>query len=395
MTTYAYEGLDRSGRRQKGLAEAASTKEAREKLLATGVFVETLAMVGSSRALNAELRAAMYRELSSLLTAGLALDRALAMLTRSAELSHAQGVLGAVNDTVREGAALSVALAKASPSVTKFEETLIQAAERTGTLDKMLGHLAAYLEEQDKIKARVESAIVYPAIVLIAGVCVAILMLTLLLPRAAGLLQESGAGLPLLTRAMLMAGRAVMWGGIPLLVLGWLAIRRLKRRWQQDAKFSEMWDRRRFDWPIVGGLYGMLVTVRFARTLAILLQGGVSLIEAVQLAGRATGSPWIAARCAEQSESIRHGTGLGEAVAALGPLNASLSGLLQVGEAGGNIRELMEKSAERFQDKWERQLQRNLSLLEPLLIVLIGVFVLVIVLSILLPILSMTSTLGG
>lgn len=394
MTTYAYEGLDQTGRKQKGMAEAASLKEAREKLLRGGIFAERVAMVGGASALNTDARATIYRELSSLLSAGLPLDQALALLVQSGELSSVHGVLAGLCDAVREGVPFSEALAKASPSVSSFEKAIVQVAERSATMDRMLDHLASYIEDQARIKSRVESALFYPGIVLVAGICVALLMLGLLVPRAAALLQDNGGSLPLLTRFMLVAGRVSLYAALPVFVACMAGAARWRKQWREDHEFACRWNQRLFGLPMVGESYKLLVTVRFTKTMAILIQGGVSLIDSLVLAGRATGSPWLADRCKEESEAVRNGVRLSEAVARIGPLSDSLPGLLRIGEAGGGLRELMEKAGLRYQERWERLIQKRLMLLEPVLILTIGVFVLMVVLSILLPILAMTRSIA-
>ncbi|NQT92115.1 MAG: type II secretion system F family protein [Lentisphaerae bacterium] len=145
---------------------------------------------------------------------------------------------------------------------------------------------------------------------------------------------------------------------------------------------------------MIGGGYGILVGLRFSRTLSILLQGGVSAVEALALAGEATGSCWMSEIAASEAESVRHGSSLSEAVARIPPLADTLPGWIQVGEASGNLARLLESAGERYQVRWDRYISRSLSFLEPVLILAIGSFVLLITLAVLLPVLSLTQGIG-
>ncbi|MCX7591757.1 MAG: type II secretion system F family protein, partial [Kiritimatiellae bacterium] len=154
------------------------------------------------------------------------------------------------------------------------------------------------------------------------------------------------------------------------------------------------WHRVFFRLPVVGRGLTSLVNLRFARTLAALLKGGVGAIEGFKLAGRATGNEWVALLAEREAETVRHGSSLSEAVRRIGPLSGGLPGWIQTGEAGGGLADLLERAADRYEMRWERFLERSVTVMEPLLILLIGGFVLTVTLSVLLPILSLSQMLA-
>jgi general secretion pathway protein F len=394
MKTFEYRGFDRDGRVRHGLIEALGPKDAREKLAADGILAERLLATGRRVQFPVELRATVYRELSALISAGMPLVKALDQLIQSPEKLELRTLLAGVRDRVREGASLAAALAEASDSVTPFERAIVQAAERSATVDVMLDRVASFLEEQQTLRERVQSALVYPAIVVTVGVCVAVLMLGLLVPRAKSLLAGSGAPLPALTAGMIAIGQFFAQWGVVLLLGAAVAAVWMRRRWRQNEDVRLRWSRRVFRVPLWGPGYTLLVNVRFARTLAILLAGGVPLIEALALSGRATGNGWLAAQADEQAQTVRHGSSLSDAVRRIPPLAGTLPGWIQVGEAGGGLARLLEGAGQRYQDQWQRFVTRRLALLEPLLILVIGVFVLLVALSVLLPVLSLSQAVG-
>jgi general secretion pathway protein F len=126
----------------------------------------------------------------------------------------------------------------------------------------------------------------------------------------------------------------------------------------------------------------------------MLLRGGVPLVEALAIAGRATGSAWITATTAQGAEKVKHGASIAAALRTIEPLNLALPAWVQAGEAGGNLDALLDHAADRFQQQWDRLMTRSMALIEPALIIIVGVFVLLIALAILLPILTMNQTLG-
>ena len=395
MKTYEYKGFDTEGHSRKGLVEALSVKNARERLVAEGILAERLALTGRKLRFPAEVRSAMYRELSALLTAGIPLDDALDLLIRSVGASPSRNLIAGLRDHVREGGSLAEALTAASDSVTPFEKSIVEAAERSATVDVMLDRLADFLDDQQNLRERVQAALIYPAIVVTVGIVVAILMLGLLLPRAREMMADVGGDLPALTAFMVALGAMLMRLGLPLLAVATAAVLWFRARLRCSPTLRQRWDRRLFRLPLLGRGYGLLVNLRFSRTLAILIRGGVSAVDALAMAGHATGSAWIGVRADEESENVRHGSRLSDAVARIPPLAESAPGWIRVGEASGDLARLLDSAGKKYQNHWDRFVRRSLSFLEPAIILLIGGFVLLVTLSILLPVISLTRSIGG
>lgn len=402
MRTFSYKGFDHGGAVRKGLIEAAGIKEAREKLAARGVLPETLVPAATGmtqgfgrRTFGAEVRIVFYRELGVLLAAGLPLVTALQVLLDSPELGVSAAVVAGIRDAVREGASLAAALGAASRDVRPFEQAMIEAGEKTGGLDGILERLALFMEEQQKLKERIVSALIYPCIILTFAVVVAGVMLGFVIPSAAAVLQEnSRVTLPVLTRVMMAAGRWFFWLLPLILAAAAGAAVHIRRRLARDAAFRASLDRRIYRIPVIGRGYALTVNLRFARTLSILLRGGVGLVDALPLAGRATGSRWVEGQIDIEAESVRHGSSLADAVRRVPVLAVSLPAWIQAGEASGALEKLLDTAGNAYQHQWDRFVSRTLSWLEPALIALIGAFVLLVVLSVLLPIISLNRMLG-
>ena len=390
MKTYEYRGFDSDGRALKGLVEALNVKDAREKLAADGVLAERVALARHHARWPIDSRATVYRELGGLLRAGLPLVRGLDILIDAPELARVRSLLASVRDSVRDGASLAESLSDVSRSVSPFERAIIEAAEQAASVEVMLESLASFLEESERLRERVQNALIYPCIVLTVGICVALVMLGVLVPRAQDLLVTTDLPVPALTAFMIGLGRVTLRWVAPVVALLVAGLAYAWRKGASDVKFRAQWGRRVFNMPVLGRGYEILVSLRFARTLTILLNGGVSLIEGLVLAGRATGNAWVSDLAEEKAEQMRHGISLSEAVRQIPPLASSLPGWIHVGEAGGGLAGLLGNAARRLQDRWDRYITRVLGLLEPILILIIGVFVLLVTLSVLLPVMGLT-----
>ncbi len=393
MKTFEYKGYDRNGRTQSGLIDGSDLKEARERLASQGILSEKMKETRRGIRIRRSPRAEIYRELSSLLTAGVPLASALDLLINSQEKPDIRSVLAAVRDDVRNGASFAAAFSTASPSVTTYEKAILEASERSAAVVATLDRTATFLENQQRVSERVQTALIYPSIVMGAGICVAILMLGLLIPRVEELFKNTGANLPAITSFMIALGNIVLVWSAPVLGAAFVILFLLRRKIANDADFRCMADKKLFSLPVFGRGYRIVANLRFAQTLGALLNSAVPLIDAFKLAARSTGSARIVADSEKQADAIEHGGTLSDAVGSIQPLRGSLPGMLRVGEAGGDVVGMLDSAASRYSASWDRFVDRSLSLLEPLLIILIGAFVLLVTISVLMPIMSLTDTL--
>jgi len=395
MKTFEYKGYTLSGSKRKGLVEAMHPKAAKELLAKDGILVETLSESGTkSSRVSADLRAVIYRELAALLEAGMPLVSAIDTLIKTPDMHDIEGTLGKVRDQVREGVSLAEALAATRADISKFEQATIAVAEKTASLEIILVQLADFIDEHEKIKARIQQALIYPALVFGLGICVAVVMLGVLLPRTQKLMGSITGDMPILTRIMLALGNGMWpWG---MLIVTWLIVAGIwwVRRIRADQNLRIKYDQKIFKMPMIGKGYSLLVAIRFSRTLAILVRAGVSLVEGVALAGRSTGSPWLEQLTDREAESLRHGATLADTIRNIPPLADQLPGWIEVGEASGSLEALLDRAAARCQVHFDRYLSKLLVLLEPVLLLFIGGFVLLIVLSVMLPMFSLSSAIA-
>lgn len=402
MRTFEYKGFSPSGQSERGLVEALDIKDAREKLARKGILAETVGPAGTSKRLAwrrsdvlfaLDARAAVYRELASILKAGLPLTQALTLLMEAPELGRNRTIIASLRNLLGEGVAFAEALKQVAPSVTSFERAMVRTGEQTGRLAEVLDRVAEFLEEEQTIRDRVVSALIYPVIIIVLSGVVAIALLVFLLPGFRELLEDSGIGMPWITRAVMWTGQTIIWGVPLLILLIGIGLYGIRKKWQESVAFRCRLDRGFHRAPLVRSFYSVLVHVRFTRTLALLLENNVSILDALQQAAAAGGSPWVQQLIEREVEAVRHGAPLSDAIARVPPLASTLPGWIRAGEASGDLVGMLGHAAARTQQQWERRLTRTMSVVESGLVILVGALVFLLALSIILPIMSINQTL--
>jgi general secretion pathway protein F len=394
LKTFQYRAYDRAGRRLRGLVEADDLKSARDRLQSQGLLPEDVVPVGSGArerrppSLRASARAVIYRELASLLRAGVPLTRGIEMVIDSPDLAASGPALAGVRDRIREGAPPAAAFAAAG-GLTDFETAALEAGQRAGALHEAMERLAEAMEERARLRSRMLSALVYPMVVSALTLVVSVLVLGVMLPRFAQAWTDAGIRLPRFTQAVLGAGRVLLAVVLPAVAVFAAAAVLFRQRLAASSAWRERAARRLLRTPVAGPLYASLVSSRYAQTLSLLLRAGVPLLEGMTMAGRATGSAWVARGAEEESQSVRHGGSLADALRRIPPLARGVAGWARAGEASGDLAGMLDVAARRARDHVDRLTVRSLALLEPLLIVALGAMVFVVALAVFLPILAL------
>lgn len=388
MPTFRYQGYTAEGRPRKGRIEALHAKEARERLIAEGVFPKDVRPVGQGGSFDAAKRSILFRELGALLEAGLPLDRALKLLSENPELSAGAETLASVGDHVKEGLDFSEVLGRQLRGAREDEIAVLGAGEAAGRLPAVCMELADHLEEEAGVGDQIRTALVYPAVISLVALVVLGVLVGFLLPAYDQLLAGVGQELPALTRGVLALGRGLrhpLGAGALLAVLllgGFRLAAWLKR---PGGRMAMRW----YALPILGPALGSLARARFSRTLALLLEGGIPLHRALETAGRATGAEGLARACVDAAKQISQGERLAQVLLTVPVLSEDLPGWARAGEASGDLSGLFRHAARGHQRAWDRNLRRLLALLEPLLILLVGLLILGVALAVLLPMLRL------
>ncbi len=399
MPFFSYKAVAPDGEVITGVLEERSQEAAIERIHSLGqVPIRVSASTSGSQASSAfslfkkkvsnEQIAVFTRELSSLLKAGMPLDRALSIII---SLTEAESLLAKtisqILDSVRNGSSLASALEMQNGTFSTFYVSLVKAGEAGGALDVVLERLSEHLERSKEVNDTLVSAFIYPAILLFVAVISVFVLLAYVIPQFSELFEGMGASLPLPTQIVMMSGdilRQYGWLIAILMMFGWWWF-----RYQlSQPRGQYRWHNRFLKMPVVGDLLIKVEVARFSRTLGTLLSNGVPLLNAISIVKEVVGNKVISEGIGKVVDSLKAGKRLAEQLAEHTRFPAFAIHMIQVGEESGNLEEMLEQVADLFDKETSTSVKRALALLEPILILTLGLLIAGIVMSILVAILG-------
>lgn len=396
MGRFAYKAVRPDGEPVEGEVEAADEAAVIRHLQGAGLIpIQARPACGFTlkrrarreRGLTRKEVGVLTRELSTLLEAGLTLDRSLQILIDLSDEERIVKVLSTLQDRVRGGATFSAALEEQGGQFPRLYVNMVRAGEAGGALDGVLARLADYLERTAELRESVTSALVYPAILLFVAAASVILLLVFVVPQFTVLFQDMGTALPLPTRIVIAVGDLFRnwWWAFPAVVA--LIVGGVER-WLRRPGARERLDRRLLALPLFGDLIWKMETARFCHTLSTLLKNGLPLLGALNLAKEVVGNRKLAGLLDEAGEELKRGRGLAGPVAQREILPQMALQMIRVGEESGSLDSMLAKVAEVYDKETQASVRRLLTLLEPVLIIGLGLLVAGIIISIIVPILG-------
>lgn len=394
MPLFSYKAVHKDGEIATGQIEAYDMQAAAQQLQANGQVPIRIQPV-TNKANNKNQRFLFRRrkaglrnkdielftlELSTLLRAGLPLGQALNTLQRLNETPALQQLSDGLGQAIRRGDSLSDALQTASPLFDRFYLNMVRAGEATGALESALHSLAQFKARNRELRESLISTLIYPAILLVLAMLAVAIMLGFVVPQFTNMFDQAGQTMPLLTRIVTGTGHFIAQFWWLLLGAVFIFISLLQRHWQQAAG-REQRDRQLLKLPIVGQLLRKLETARFTRTLATLLQNGVSLLSAMEIAKEVINNQIIAQAIGHASNRVRQGEGLGKPLADSQCLPPLAIQLIKVGEETGQLENMLQQLANIYEYDVQIGLKRLLGLLEPIIIIVIAVIISLVILS--------------
>ena len=331
--------------------------------------------------------AVFTQEMSTLLKAGLPLDRCLEILIGLSANESVRQLMVQMREEVRGGASLSKVM-EAHPQIfSRFYLNMIRAGEAGGALDVVLQRLTEFMERSRELRDTVKSALIYPAILVGVAVLSVVVLLMWVVPQFSQMFEESGKALPLPTQIVIAAGdffRDYWWAmaGAVFVVYSWFT------RQMQVPASRYRWDKRLLGLPLVGDLVGKLEVARFSRTLGTLLGNGVTLLTALSIVKETLNNTVMAKGLGDVATQLKEGKGLGKPLMETGLFPKLAVHLVMVGEETGKLQEMLIRVADIYDREVHTTVKRMLSLMEPVLILGLGLVIGGIIMSILVAILS-------
>jgi len=327
------------------------------------------------------------RELSTLLHAGLPLDRALSILISLADGPALADLLDNVRERVKQGATLADAVEEQGPVFSRFYVNLLRAGESGGALEVILERLADHMERNKEVRDALTSALIYPAVLVFVALLSIFILLGYVVPQFTQMFEGVGQVLPLSTRITIAVGEALQSYGWLLILLVALAIWFMRRQ-LAHAGSSYKWHAWLLKLPFAGAIIVKMEVARFAHTLSTLLHNGIPLLKSLSIVKDTMGNRVLAEDLERVAGSLKEGQSLAEPLAETAHFPSFAVHMIRVGEESGNLQEILLQVAATYDRDTQITIKRSLALLEPMLILMLGVIIAAVIISILVAILS-------
>lgn len=399
---YLYKAANKAGQTVEGIIEANSEKGVVGALKSKSLFLLKLTEVKPKGSLDIPLGSAKLpkkvlmvfcTQFASILRAGVPLIQAIQIMDDQIENKKLKLIMQAVHDELQRGKGLAEAFAEHEKSLPPIMIKMIEAGEVSGTLDLSLRRLATHFEKEVAISKKVTSAMRYPVIVGIMTIIVVVLMVLFVLPSFMGFFESSDAELPGITQMLLDLSDLIknQW---MFLISGAAIIYFLGRTYKRSKKGKLQWDSFKLRAPIIGKSVVRILASRFSRTLATLTSTGISLTQALTMSSQVVSNSLAEAKIIEAEEKIREGKSLYQAIKEMELFPAMTSHMIKIGEESGMLDEMLEKSAEYFEEEADSAITKLTSLLQPIMLVIVAIIIVIVILAILLPMFGMYSAIA-
>lgn len=371
MTAYAYRAARQDGAIVNGAIDADSHGQAAATLANRGLYAIALTAASEERR-SASRRdlAIVFRGIAALVSAGVPLERGVAAsepLARGA----LRDTLHSAREHLRQGAGFAHALSAGRGVVPPLVLGMIRAGERGSQLGTALEQVAAHLEQEADLVARVRQALTYPLLLAVAGFASIIVITMVVVPRFAAILGDLGQQLPPATRLLLAGSQILSRFWLPLLVIVLAGI------WTASQWLRRPAGRQRFEeallkLPFIGPVRRALATARVMRALGGMLRTGMPLLAALDAARQAAGDLAIGERLSRARERVVQGSALSAALEREDALSPSALQLVTVGESSGRVAEMALRAGDLAAQEADRGLRALVTALEPALVIAFG-----------------------
>lgn len=385
MVLYRYQAIDRSGKKQSGIVEGGSDKEAKQRLRDQGLMVTSLDVKtggASKEDIKGEHLVAFTLQLSQLLNAGVPLFECLQTMEEQYRNESYHRVIVSLSNQIREGTPLSKAMESFPGTFSRIYCALVSAGEAVGALNVVLTKLVQLLTKQQALRSQITTAMIYPGI--LAGFCCIVIgvLMGFVVPSIEGMFE--GKKLNAFTTIVLTIShflRGYWWFYIPA-VIAMIAILYLQLRSQRGRMW---WQRTVLKLPLLSRLTIETATARFSRTLGTLLEGGLPLIDSLRIARETMGNAVLEESVRKAEEKIIAGSTLSVELIKTGLLPTMAARMLAAGESSGTTVPMLNRIADMYEDELEKTLTRLVTLAQPVILIFMGGLIGVVMVAILLP----------
>jgi type II secretion system protein F len=403
MSNFTYKAKDSKGAPIQGSMEAESQAVVINRLQSMGYFPILIMADKTEKKKNRGLRfligkgfqtmdlTAFNRQLADLLSAGIPLVKALAIIVNQTSNEYLREVISAISNDVQGGDTLAGALSKHPRIFPKLYCAMVRAGETGGMLDGILERLADFSEMEDEIRSKIKSALAYPVVMVFAGSVAIIILMTVVIPKIIKIYADLEQTLPLPTQILIniMNFVGLRWW----LLLGLIIIPIVFfYKFIHTEEGRSLWHKFTLKIPILGEVILKRQIAQFARTLGSLLKNGVSILSSLEIVKEIIGNKLVKEEIGKISENITQGSGIAAPLKGSNIFPPVVVNMIAIGEETGRLHDVLLRIANSYDIQVDRSVKTLTALVEPLVILLMGFVVAFVVISMLLPIFTLDPT---
>ena len=414
MPIYNYQAFDTEGTLHKGSKDAASESEVRQYLRSRELFPKEIrtsrfykanfGKVSDSgkiiipkltflKGISGKVLTQFTRQLEVLLDASIPYDKAFQLIIPQTEDSGFQSILSDVRAQVVEGVPLAGAMEKHPDAFPAMYVSMVRSGENSGNLEIIMRRLADYYETQERVRSKIQGALIYPAFMSVFGVSVVIFMITNIVPKITSIFESQEAALPMPTRILM--GVSEFAGNYWYLLIFTILLVLVASKIFFSSEQGRVWKNRiELNMPVLSRLRIKIMVARYCQTLGTLLKSDVDLKTSLEISKKVVVNKLFIEKLDQMIVDVNNkGMPLSAAIAKIEYFPEYVRHVVSIGEEAARLDELLEKVADRMQEEVNTLLEAMTSLLQPILILFLGGAVGFIALAVLLPMLNMSQIL--
>lgn len=385
MATFRYTATDLGGKtiRGKEIAEdkIALVQKLRDKGLYCTNFSEEAEKAKDAKAKFKTKDLAFFsRQLSTMLTAGISLVKALSILVSRQEDKKKKTLLTEMYEDVQRGKSFSESLAAQGNAFPNLFISMVAAGESSGNLDRIMQRLSDHYDKENKTNNKIRSAMSYPIVLGIITIVVVAALFAFVMPKFADMFTNP-EDIPAFTKFMLsISDSIVYYPYVYLFVIAGLVI--LIRLLKKVPAVKLWWDKTKISLPKIGKLISTIYTSRFAHTMSSMFSSGVPMVECIQKSEQVLGNSYISREFKEVIESVKQGESFSASLGKTGIFDPVFVSVILVGEESGTLDSILDKTADYYDDEADAAINRLTALLQPAMILIMGVLICAILLAV-------------
>jgi type IV pilus assembly protein PilC len=398
---FEYEAIDSAGNKKKGNIDALNESIAITSLQRRGLIIVSILNTEKKRSLNMEITffqrvstkevVILSRQIATLFEAQVSALRIFRLLGTEAENPALQKVMASIAEDLQGGSSISDALAKHDKVFSPFYVNMVRSGEESGKLEFVFLSLADYLDRTYEVTSKARGALIYPAFVIFTFISVMTLMLTLVIPKLAEIIIESGQEIPFYTKIVIgISDLLVSYGFLVLaaiIIFGFMTY-----RYGQTPEGELALGEIKLRIPYVGTLYHRLYLSRISDNLSTMIESGVPMVRATELTGTVVGNKVYSEILKQVATDIKTGSAISAAFGKYEEIPGIIVQMIKVGEETGELGKILKTMAKFYRREFNNAVDTLISLIEPAMIVFLGVGVGSLLASVLMPIYSISSS---